>query len=326
MFVKAKIKVWAMIILICGILYKIPGIISYITRDVPVMEYSVGIDIDDVSLKNRIAGQTISQKDNVIKLSVKSEDQDFIISRRSDENKYPGYEKMEGYLYTPLVMFVNNNVVNYNDNITIVEQDSGSAYMKDIRYLLQAIESDKTWKDIGFDERLIGKEKENVKFIIPNEYDSIYQTIRDYFVLALNDFKIPTEEEQKELQQRVDAIIAKCDKQENVSGILKGSSITKGIFVYRESVISEHLEEFKNSFISMPYYFEISPGKTVDIKYDVYVKKDKIDGIKNFMQSADFLEIFGMRNVDSINTTQSKSYERCFKVIDSVEMDVLVQE
>lgn len=326
MFVKAKVKVWVVIILICGILYKVPAIISHITREIPVTEYSVGIDIDDVSLKNRIAGQTISTKDNFIELNVKNDEQDFIITESSHENKYPEYEKIEGYLYTPLVMFINNNVVNYNDNLTFVEQDSGKAYMKDIRYLLQAIESDKTWKDIGFDEHLVGKEKDPVKFIIPNEYDSVYPAIRDYIVLALNDFRNPTMEELKELEQRADIILAKCEQMENISGVFKSSDLKKGIFLYKESVISEYLSGFESSWLSTPYYFEISPGKTKRIEYDVYLKKDKAEEIKNFIQSKEFLEIFGLRNTDTINITQSKYYKRCFKVIDAVKTDIPVQE
>lgn len=64
----------------------------------------------------------------------------------------------------------------------------------------------------------------------------------------------------------------------------------------------------------------------MNIEYDVYVKKEKVDEIKQFLQSVEFLELFGLRNTDSINNIMmSPYYERCFKVIDDIEMDTTDQ-
>ena len=100
----------------------------------------------------------------------------------------------------------------------------------------------------------------------------------------------------------------------------------RSIFVCKESVISENLNSFKNGFLTSPYYYEVSPVKTMNIEYDVYVKKEKVDEIKQFLQSVEFLELFGLRNTDSINNIMmSPYYERCFKVIDDIEMDTTDQ-
>ena len=326
MFVKAKFKLWIAILILCSLLSQVPGIIAYITRDIPVTQYSVGFDMDDTALKNRVAGKEIVLQDNKVSLSVNNTNQDFIIAKKNDKNLYDGYEKLNGYLYTPIVMFINTNLSSYKKNFTIVNQESGKAYMKDIRYLLQAIEEDKTWEDIGIDEHLIGKKKEAVTLIVPSEYDETYQDIRNYFVMVLNDFKAPSGSDLPDLQARVDNILKKCRKQEDISGILKGRPLHKGIFVCKESVISENLNSFKNGFLTSPYYYEVSPVKTMNIEYDVYVKKEKVDEIKQFLQSVEFLELFGLRNTDSINNIMMNPYyERCFKVIDDIEMDTTDQ-
>lgn len=326
MFVKAKFKLWIAILILCSLLSQVPGIIAYITRDIPVTQYSVGFDMDDTALKNRVAGKEIVLQDNKVSLSVNNTNQDFIIAKKNDKNLYDGYEKLNGYLYTPIIMFINTNLSSYKKNFTIVNQESGKAYMKDIRYLLQAIEEDKTWEDIGIDEHLIGKKKEAVTLIVPSEYDETYQDIRNYFVMVLNDFKAPSGSDLPDLQARVDNILKKCRKQEDISGILKGCPLHKGIFVCKESVISENLNSFKNGFLTSPYYYEVSPVKTMNIEYDVYVKKEKVDEIKQFLQSVEFLELFGLRNTDSINNIMmSPYYERCFKVIDDIEMDTTDQ-
>ena len=133
------------------------------------------------------------------------------IITRSEET-YDGYTELKKYLYVPYVMVANPNLASSSQEY--FGEIAKNKYKKDIRYILSAMEEDKKWKDLGLNGDSIVKG--NVSFIIPDEYSVGYNDIREYFILALNDFKMPSEDEINELSLRVDNILAKCTKVESI--------------------------------------------------------------------------------------------------------------
>lgn len=316
MIFKSKLKVWLLIIVVASIISSIPGIINnYKVKKAAEDIYTtcvIDIDVDDTVLKNRVSGSMIDVAGENVKIMISSDNPDIIISE--NEKTKSGYVELKDYLYIPYVMVANPNLKGADQECFNKVSGNYTKYEKDIRYILKAIEEDKKWCDIGIENSsVIDNGNNKVTLIIPNEYNNAYQKIREYFIFALNDYKKPDANEINELAKRVDLILEKCEKSENIASLFTKSTWFKSIIFCPESIISERHSNFKNNCMI------ISPGKTFRSKYNVYIKNEKLDEMKKILTSYTFLELTGYRNVVRNETTQSKYYKSTFEIFDYID-------
>lgn len=317
MYIKSKWKTWLFLIVIAVAIKVLPGYVNtFLTQraekkqaDAIVTTYTIEVEDVNPAIKNKILGETIKVNNTNIKFANSFGEPDIIITR--SEETYDGYTELKKYLYVPYVMVANPNLASSSQEY--FGEIAKNKYKKDIRYILSAMEEDKKWKDLGLNGDSIVKG--NVSFIIPDEYSVGYNDIREYFILALNDFKMPSEDEINELSLRVDNILAKCTKVESIQSEFTKNSWFKQIVFCEESIIAERPSDFGKCAI-------INPGKTIKADYNVYIKKDKLEEVKIILKSYKFLELSGFRNVEYNNILDSEPYSRSFTVFDYVNAKI----
>lgn len=317
MFVKAKYKVWLSILVVCLIYSVFVKVIPQIKADKEEQRknditYTIQMDTKDQALNSRIANQTITYNNaNVTFLNTRVEP-DIIITDKEDT--YDGYEKIEGGLYTSFTIFTNRYLYKgYDDDWLNKSNEHGKdKYSKDIRMLLEAIEKGKTWGELGASKSYVVEADEPVKLYIPTKYHPSYEFLRQYIAVALNDYEPLNENNIKELTARADQILAKS-KQTELSAFVEDSDI-HGLLLAPESTMAECYTIFKNYTRGIIY-----PGKSIVMEYDLYVRPEKADHVKEITKSKGFWELFGLRSTYGNNTGEKNClFERCFDVVDLV--------
>ena len=323
MFLKGKWKVWIAIILfsvvISGLMKGIPKIIEGKKEKEPI-NYTISMRTENQLLNSRVANKKIVIEKQPYLFTNTETDPDIIISEHSSDLEYPGYDKLDGYLYTSFTMFSSADLYNDKDIwINSVKEHTYGKYSKDIRLLLEAIEHGKSWKDIGINESsIIENLNERAKLYIPNQYHYSYKYLRLYIAMALNDYQPIDSSNQEDLLKRADGIISKLDECE-VLEVMKDSNMD-GIILAPESTITECSQKFTGSSLGV-----ISPGKSLRIEYDVYVKPDKTERFKDLSKEYKFLNLFGLRSINGNDLSSSQNlFRRCFDVTDTIRLDDIV--
>lgn len=317
MYIKSKWKTWVFLIILALSIKVLPGYIkTFLTEraerkraDEIVTTYMITVNDVNSAIKNKILKDKINVNGKNVKFIDSFGEPDIIITR--NDEAHDGYIELKDYLYVPYVMVSNPNLKGYSQEC--FGKLEGNKFKKDIRYILSAIEEDKKWKDLGIDGDSIVKGK--VSFIVPDKYSQAYQDIREYFILALNDFNMPSENEIDELTMRADKILEKCTKVESIQSEFTKSSWFKQIILCEESIIAERPSNFGSCII-------INPGKTIKAEYNVYVKEDKLDEVKVILKSYKFLELSGFRNIEYNNTLESEPYTRSFVTFDYIDIKI----
>jgi len=301
MFIKARLKVWIPLVLICLLVTHAKGILNGVGsffKGLSATEYTIAFDTKDALIGGRIDGKKIKSEltKNKYIMSVVTHDANIIITDKEDTS-YEGYTKYEKYLYTPIALFCNTTAELESQDLKIVREDGRNKFAKDIRVFLSAIESDKVWNDIGITSRKLVNPKDPVYLIVPDVYDGNYIMTREFIISALNDFKEIDEFERNEFESRADAILAKCHKRDITSYIKKGF---EGFVLYPEQLVSE-IHDY--DFVT-----EISPMNTLKLGYSVYVKAGMEDESLSILKNGDFLNYSGLRNKEISNLSGQSRY------------------
>lgn len=321
MFVKAKLKLWLLLIVGSILISKAPGIIKSLHKQYEankiaentITTYTVDIESNDISLKNAITGKKFNIDNSNYQLMVSNNNPDIVIT--TDEKTRTGYKEFKNYLYVPYIMVMNPYLGEASQ--TYIYKDNSGDYSKDIRYILLDIENEKTWKDVDLDhDGTVGKTSKLVKLIIPNEFSDEYMKIREYFIYALNDYKKPNEEEYNELANRVDNILGKCERVEDLTTLFHQSSWFKGIVLCKESIISKNKNSFSRSGCKV-----ICPTKTISDNYNVYIKEDKAENALKILKSINFLHESGFRNIEYNDISKSGAYSKSFEIFSIIDLD-----
>ena len=315
MFIKAKWKIWVMMLVIAvGLKFGLAFFKDFLEtkkQDAIVSEVRIDFQEEDAKYKNIVAEKKIKADGKNYKIIATSDDPDLIITK--SDKKLEGYTKKENFLYIPLIMVANPK---FQQSENFFNKIDSYQYEKDFRLILKAMEEGKTWRDIGISSTsVVENPKDEVSLIIPNEYDKSYQEIKDYILLALNDYKEPTEDEITDLLKRTNAILAKCEKVDNISTLFNQSTWFKGIILCEENIIAKERNSFAGNCIV------ISTGKTKRSRYNVYMKNSNIEDLTSLITNIGFLEKTGYRSND-VNVSKSASYKYSFQVFDFIDVDV----
>lgn len=316
MFIKAKWKVWLGMLAIAALLqFSKVFIVNFITglfNEPAYTECRIEFRDEDAKYKNTVSGKNIViDSSTAYKLTTTSEDPDIIITK--DNETIDGYTKKENYAYVPLIMVANPSVSGKDAFFNAIKNRQCE---KDIRIILKAIEEGKSWKDIGITSNsVVNNSKDKVTLIIPNEYDKSYQKIKNYILLALNDYKEPSEAELVDLTNRTNAILYKCTKVDSISALFHQNTWFKGIILCEENIIAKESSSFRNTCTV------ISPGKTMRTQYNVYIKTSKAEELEDLLTSYKFLNVTGYR-IGNVDVSDSKYYKYSFQVFDFVDIPI----
>ena len=214
---KYKIIAWIVAIaLLFGFEALVPVIKkSFSKKEVVEIKFE-GEEINDLS-------QSFSNmKINGYKLRIDETSPHILFTQNKQKSK--DYYEYENALYSPLCLYVDSCVVNNDESFISVEGNSYWPYKVDLKSILQAMEKDKKWSDLGFNEAVFTG---NVTLYIA-ESGLIYDKTEELFYLTLNDGKTVDEAKEKELKSRVDAIIKKCKKVRNIQQLMEEKYATPG--------------------------------------------------------------------------------------------------
>lgn len=256
---------------------------------------------------------------------VDKQNPDIYITDDISLEKKDGYTKYSNHLYSPLVLYVRSQVVDgshHSGFIRMIPDDGNSSPLQiDLYNVLEGMEQDKEWKDIGVSTKVV---KGKINVCIPNERCSYYSKVVDLFYLTLNNNKVPTEEEKTALTSRVNALLDKCEKVTDIS----------------QSIMNEydkHSDNYK-VFIGPEYLLvrggnEINRGNydaftcvyfmnTTFIEADIYAKSNYAEGEPNISEdilrimndTKDFYRMCGWRVKDSFLNMGNVSYSLIDKV------------
>lgn len=317
---KGKIKIWAILIIISLIISNF-GIVTsgvgsffktttsnigtWIENNLGTTEYNTYVKIDEVSLTPKFH----DYKKSGAKLHIVSNiDEAEVIIRNSSDEELEGYTKYSDWFSSPILMYVPSKA--YSDDSGFIKNKTEttlSTYyyiQKDLKMILEALENDKKYSDIGLDEKIFNTEK--VMIAIPNENAECFDEIKLLISLTLNNYNYEGINDVK-LQKRVDNIISKCVKYESANQYLdklidEGRKAKKPIVLAPEYIVINSTSNYDSSNTGNTSTFVCCiPTKTINITYDIFVKDNKdnenyYDNLWESFTKKKFIDRIGLRN------------------------------
>lgn len=290
---KGRLGVWILALLIA-----IGG--PWLYKQIPVWLHT-----DDVVVASELTNidmlEAMSQeKFGHFKVQTTTQTPDVIFS--TDNTVRSGYECIENAVTSPLVLYVINVVDNYESGF--IQDDNNQYYFRiNLRTILNAIEDDATWQDIGISKKVLeGK----VTLHIPDANDWCYPEVVELFYLTLNGGVTPTTEQRTEMKDRVDSILSQCRKYPSIAQAIadeaaKPSDGNKAFIAPEYLYLTNQGMSANSSHYFVPVYFT----KTVYIAANAYLKAgyndiDLSHGLFQAIQSnKSFMNITGWRPKDA---------------------------
>lgn len=315
---KAKLKVWIILFVIYILVYAFGGYVTGFITDLFKPEQEYKIAFNQVGNKVNINNTKIKTDYGKVKLVYNNQNPDIIITK-SNEMK-DGYEKLDNFLYTPFVLLTKNNWIDNDSGINHLSENHTQKYSKDIRYILEAIEQNKTWEDIGMSNKdVFEKIDAPVTLKIPNRYSEDYEEVKSYIMMVLNDYK--PYETKDDLEKRADLILSKCEEVESIPALVNNlynnsKNTDFGMVLCKESLIVECDHKDYNLAV-------INISQPVKVSYNLYIKKDnedKINIVKQLVQKKQFFSASGLRNIESNDGIKDSDLNKVLQVLDCTEL------
>ena len=320
---KGKVSVWAWVIVVVLVIqFFISVVIPWVGSWGDYTETTVYAEsMYDEGILNNLGNTSFAGYE----WYVDKQNPDIFITDDISIEKKEGYTKYPNSLYSPLVLYVRSQVIDSSHHsgfIRMIPEDGNNSPLQiDLYNILEGIEQDKDWKDIGVSTKVV---KGKINVCIPNERCPYYSKVVDLFYLTLNNNKVPTEDEKVALTSRVNALLNKCEKITDISsGIAeeyqKHSEGYK-VFIAPEYLLVRGGNEINRS--NYESYTCVYFMNTTFIELDTYVKSNYGEGepivsedVFNLMKSnLDFYRVCGWRVRDSFLNMSRVSYSLIDKV------------
>lgn len=315
---KARLKIWVTLFVFYILIHTFGNnVMDFVTNLFkPSPEYKISIETIDnkININNKVMPTNVGK----VTLNYNNQDPDIIITKENELKD--GYEKLDDFLYTPFVLLTKDEWENNDNGVNHIYENEIHKYSKDIRYILEAIEKNKTWEEIGINNKnVIGSINSPVTLKIPNKHSKDFQDIKSYIMMVLNDYK--PYENNEELEKRADMILSKCIEIESIPSLVDSlnadsKKVDFGMVLCKESTIAEcRYCDQGIAVINMVY--------PVKVSYNLYVKKDDaetINIVKSLVQSKKFYSRTGLRNVESNKGVKNSELDKALQVLDCVEL------
>lgn len=266
---KGKIVIWITVIAVCfGVTFFWNNIPKWTHKDIVSASFDVSSDKDmPIFVTDKKIGK--------VKVITGSLENDVIISDSIEQLN--GFKKIDNLFYSPIVGFVSHSAINNPEGFIRLSSSTDTRQI-DLKVILEGMENDSTWKDIGVSTKVV---KGNIILTIPNETSPYYKDVENLFYITLNSGKEVTDEDREVLENRVNNILSKCDK---VSSILDAimSEHTKpssdGKFFIGPEYLMVHLGEAVNSQRYSNTFIQVYFSNNVFLTADCFLKSDYSDG------------------------------------------------
>lgn len=246
-----------------------------------------------------------------------------LIISKPNEN-IEGYKEYNKYIYSPMVLYTGNFVLDKDTGFIVSNLDNSQDYRtasKNLTIILEGIENNKTWGEIGINVKELKDKK--VSLVIPDKYSQLMPYVKEMFFANLTENKELSEEEFTNTMNRVNKIINKCTKVEDLKSYLDNAFEKDDIsFV---AVGPEYLMNDNSSFSAEnnEYVVPVYPQKTTAAYYSLYIadgtEQELIDKIidkytgKKLKQEINFRTIY---NKDAEHLDRSSRYVDNINIID----------
>ena len=295
---RARFQIWGILLCIVAIIFGIIKFIGWITEE-PI-RYTMYCMSDDNTFKSNISD---IDKDYTFTLYDSKENVDYIIQPASDEI-IPGYTKYSNYIYTPMVIWARTEATDVDYGFTVLNENSSSSTVyKDLEIILEAIEDEKTFEDIGINKKVA---KDKVKLYIPNKNSTYYPYVENLFYITLNNGKVPTEEEREELKTRVNSLLKKCSKVEDVGqkilSLYSKNNDDYTLFIGPEALCARDVYAFNTTNNSA--WVNVYPNWTCSYNYDLFVKTENKEELIKILKDSEFSDKTGYRIYDTGNFSE----------------------
>lgn len=269
---RGRLVIWILVIILC-----VGG--TFLIDNIPKWMDTTEIAVSSQAFDNEIAENITNKRfgDYVVK-SVKK-NADIIISSTQDE--ISGYKANEGLLYSPLVLYVRNWVVSYNDGF--IETGNNSNYKIDLMTVLRAMEQNKTWQDIGVNDGVV---EGDIVLSIPDKNEWYYPEVEELFYIALNGDKTPSEAERATLKPRVEKLLEKCETifsmQQALQEEVSNPSDKHKVFIAPECfyMTADGMDGHRSAHF-IPVYFT----KSTFVYANVHINNENIDLGEDFIKT-----------------------------------------
>lgn len=311
---KAKKTIWIFFILLSVVIYNFAFIKDFVQEKMQKTTYNTYIDTSEFSFISKLDGY--SKNKAKIKVIETIDASDVIITNASDEN-ISGFKKYEKQFYSPIVMFVPEDAHD-DDTNGFLKNKHGSGLseyryvQKDLKIILEAIEENKTYVDIGIDEEIFGDKE--VKLAIPYKNSECYEQIVELITLTICDYD-KTLIEDNTIIKRVENILKQCVYYEDASAYIVSicdnwSDSEKTIVLAPEYIC---INDYHINSSDDHSYIVCIPSKTINIYYDLYLRNNEdenyYDNLLTSLTKEKFINKTGLRNKErDFNMTNTNDF------------------
>lgn len=266
---KSRFYLW---LIILGVFFLFNFIKGFDMSGLIIKNTDIKVNVDtDIPVKTAI----MSSKTKSLKLIQSTDNPSLIIKNNSNET-IENYEKVSNAIYSPIVAYI---PLDFDENSEYFYSLGGDAKFINFNSLAEAILEDKSIVDLGFSD---DKKHKDTKVIlnIPSKGTFYYDKVVEQIYIALNNNKIPTEEEKLILDNTVNTLLKKAVICNDVTKKIKEESNDES--VYNVFIAPEFYMTTSDCYgITSgegdyePIYFE----KTVILGYDMFIKNEQIGDV-----------------------------------------------
>jgi len=207
---------------------------------------------------------------NGININAVEKDGDIIIARGIDEVK--GYERIDDYIYSPIVCYFPND---FNRPTNMFYKVGGNSIFVNMPTIVDVVINEKTLGEAGITDEEEYKDNKIV-FNMPSKGSLYYDQALESLYISLNHNRVPTDEERKEIEPTISALLDKSVECNDISK--KAFDVNKGdynIFIGPEFCLrnSSGFSSINDKGYYTISYFE----KSVILKYDIFINQNHED-------------------------------------------------
>lgn len=199
-----------------------------------------------------------------------------------DLKERDGYVTYKDFMFTPMVGYAVDDVTDTSFGFSVHD----SIVEVDLRKILDGLLEGKSWQDIGIDKEIF---EGPIQVCIPSEHSGYYNSIYALFMQTYGYIKEANGEYSEEAIKKIDSVIAKCTKSNNIYSDIQNSlenDLYKKIFyIAPESYAlmkDSEIYDSNNRDYYIPIYFNVSVAKSLDLQ----IRKDEEDKIEKSILKA----------------------------------------
>lgn len=268
-----RLLVWGLVISITLLCYGVKKLINWIIAPIP--EIYVNYNINNI--KDFSSIENVSSINGYEIIYNQTSDAVAIIDKPDLEKE--NYTEINKSIYSPLVMYVGIKATDVDSGFSVSDtnfSNSNIKVQKNLFNILDAMENNKTWQDIGINSDVL---EGTVRLAVPDKYSPYRDQVKDLFMLNLTEKDI-TSENYNELSLRADDILNKCIQVEDPKSYLvmnkDKENAGKIVLIAPEYIMRfdrDNIFPYNNSNYDKENFFvPVYPTKTTAIAYSLYIK------------------------------------------------------